>query len=177
MTLQEAENYFDDQIDYLKKMSLDGSPWIFLCGSAVIEYLSKLAAGKDDGGNGYKTFVTNYMPDAFRNFKYKGGQMDLPEQMYHVLRCGIVHSFSLIPNELAIRYGGRNRSIALTHNEPHLTQYSSQKTADACRLRANSFVADIDAARMRLFTQARSDLQIEKNIIGWLNKHPPIAAD
>ena len=45
VTLPEAETYFTGQIDDLKRMSADGTPWVFLCGSAVIDYLSKLADG------------------------------------------------------------------------------------------------------------------------------------
>jgi hypothetical protein len=130
MTLQEAEAYFRLRIDELKQMIPAGTPWVFLCGTAVIEYLSKLAVGKDDGGRGFKKFVTDYMPDGYRNFKYKSGADDLPLQLYHILRCGIVHSFSLIPDPNATRNKGRIRSVVLSHDEPHLTSYSSTAASD-----------------------------------------------
>ena len=124
MTLPEAEAYFTGRIDDLKRMSADGTPWVFLCSSAVIEYFSRLAAGKNDGAEGFKRFVKAYMPPAYLTFKYRSGLADLPEQLYHVLRCGIVHSFSLIPDTKAKSSGGRNRSIVLSHHEPHLSSYS-----------------------------------------------------
>src|SRR5262249_5273065 len=127
MTLHEAETYFMSRVADLKRMTADGTPWVFLCGSAFIEYLSKLADGKDGGAAGFKRLINTYMLAGYRTFKYKSGVAGLPEQLYHVLRCGIVHSFSLIPNRHTKRKGGRDRSVVLSHDEPHLTQYSSVK--------------------------------------------------
>jgi hypothetical protein len=177
VTLQEAETYFAPQIADLKRMIADGTPWVFLCGSAVIDYLSKLAAGKNGYGEGFKQFVTDYMPVAYRTFKYQSGATDLPEQLYHVLRCGIVHSFSLIPDKQARRKGGRDRSVVLSHDGPHLSAYSSTNAPDACRLRADGFVADLEAAMNKLFADASTNTLLAKNITAWLALHPPIAGN
>jgi hypothetical protein len=40
---------------------------------------------------------------------------DLHLQMYVTLRCGIVPSFSLFPDDKGISYNGRPRSIKLAH--------------------------------------------------------------
>lgn len=177
MTLEEAESYFGHKIADLKRMIADGTPWVFLCGSAVIDYLSKLAAGKNDHGEGFKQFVTDYMPATYRTFKYKSGETDLPEQLYHVLRCGIVHSFSLIPDAQARKKGGRNRSIVLSHDAPHLSAYSSTDAPDACCLRADGFVADLEQAMNKLFADASSNDQLAESISAWLAQHPPIAGN
>jgi hypothetical protein len=97
MTLAKAEKFFTAMIPDLSKMCSDGSPWVFLCGSAVIEYLSKLAYGAGGRANFIK-FIKAYMPIPYHEFRYASKSSDLPEQMYYVLRCGIVHSFSLIPD-------------------------------------------------------------------------------
>ena len=177
MTLQEAETYFARQIADLKRMIADGTPWVFLCGSAVIDYLSKLADGKNDGGAGFKRFVNTYMPTGYRIFKYKSGAADLPDQLYHVLRCGIVHSFSLIPDAQARSKGGRDRSVVLSHDEPHLSAYSSVNAPDACCLRADRFVDDLESAMKKLFADAATNAGLAAKITAWLAQHPPIAGN
>lgn len=178
MTLQDAKTYFTGHIAALKKMCSDGTPWVFLCASVVIEYLSKLAAGKDEGGAGFKKFIRQFFPDEYRNFRYQSGDIDLPEQMYHVLRCGIVHSFSMIPDTRGRDRGARDRSVVMSHDEVHLSPHSSAVVSDACCLRAETFVADIEKATKRLFTEAEADTaagrKLAKNIEAWLQQHPPI---
>jgi hypothetical protein len=162
-------------------MCPDGTPWVFLCASAVIEYLSKLAAGADQGGAGFKQFIHQYFPDGYLDFKYKSGTADLPEQMYHVLRCGIVHSFSMIPDSRGQDKGARDRSVVMSHHEVHLSPYSSSLAPDACCLRADAFVADIETATNKLFTAAQAATpvgqQVAQNIESWLQQHPPIRGD
>jgi len=177
VTLPEAQTYFTGHIDDLKRMSADGTPWVFLCGSALIDYLSKLADGRNDGGAAFKRFVNVYMPRGYLTFKYRSGLSDLPEQLYHVLRCGIVHSFSMIPDAQAKNKGGRDRSIVLSHHEPHLSPYSTANAPDACCLRADGFVADLEAAMKKLFTDAATNAQLAGNITAWLAQHPPIAGN
>jgi hypothetical protein len=181
MTLPEAKAYFEGHIAALKRMCPDGTPWVFLCCSVVIEYLSKIAAGQDNKGSGYKQFIRDYFPVAYREFKYQSGDADLPLQMYHVLRCGIVHSFSMIPDTVGRDKGARNRSVVMSHNDPHLSQHSGSLAVDACCLHADSFVEDIEKAMNKLFATADADTpegrQVAGNIQRWLKDHPPIQAN
>jgi hypothetical protein len=174
LTLPEAKNYFECRLNELNAMCSDGTPWVFLCGSALIEYLSKLAKGDDGGGAGFKEFVTKYMPQRYRDFQYESSDCDLPVQMYHVLRCGIVHSFSLIPDTRAKKHGGRDRSIVLSHTDPHLSCHSSLTAKDACVFNAEQFILDIEQAAKKLFDDAAQDAVLAGNITRWLRKHPPI---
>jgi hypothetical protein len=177
--LEEAETYFTAMIPGLGKMCCDGSPWVFLCGAAVIEYLSKLAYG-GGGRKNFINFIKEYLPGPYAEFKYMSGQQDLPEQMYHVLRCGIVHSFSLIPDEQGKENGGRDRSIALSHDisEGHIKSVDTKNGAkDACCLNAYEFVADLASAMRKLFEAARTNTEVKTNITNWLTKFPPIAGD
>src|SRR5689334_12604309 len=76
------------------------SPWCFLCLSALIDYLSIAAyPNKKKQRDRYVAFIENFFPAKYKNFKYKNGQTDLPDQMYYVLRNGLVHSFSLVPDD------------------------------------------------------------------------------
>jgi hypothetical protein len=178
MTLEEAEKYFTAMIPDLGKMCCDGSPWVFLCGTAVIEYLCKLAYGPG-GRKNFAKFIKEYMPASYRKFSYASKKQDLPEQMYHVLRCGIVHSFSLIPDEHGKKNGGRDRSIALSHDtrDGHIKRVSTQRAPDACCLNALEFVADLASAMRKLFDSAKTKKEVKTNITSWLEKCPPIAGD
>ena len=175
MTIQEAEDYFKKRIAELKAMCSEGTPWVFLCGTAMIDYLSRLADSENGNAKRFKDFVGRYMPEGYRTFKYQSGKEDLPTQLYHVLRCGIVHSFSLIPDSIAKKYGGRDRSILLSHKVCHLSSHAIDKASDACALNANNFICDIEFSMNELFAKANSDPQLAKNMTEWLVKHPPIA--
>jgi hypothetical protein len=179
MKLDEARQYFEGLIKSLRDICRNKrhkDPFVFLCGSAVIEYLSKLAAGEDTGATGYKGFVMEYMPAGYREFEYASGDQDLPVQMYHVLRCGIVHSFSLKAGNTARRNHGRDHSIGLSHDrrEGHLANVSQGKAHDACCLNAHEFVEDIAKAMRRLFDKAEADPTLRSNIETWLQQFPPI---
>ncbi len=162
----------------------DGTPLPFVLAAAIIDYLSKLVAGKDNKGQGYrdfiKTFLSKVRPE-YQTFVYSSGATDLPDQMYSVLRCGLIHSFSLTPDKLVRKQKGRPRSIALCHrsslgpNDKHLMQYSGPKNLDACRFVVEDFLDDLDEVVRLIFAQARSDAKLNANICGWLNASPPIA--
>jgi hypothetical protein len=178
MTLSEAEKYFTAMIPGLGKMCCDGSPWVFLCGTTIIEYLSKLAYGPGGRANFIK-FIKEYMPPSYNEFQYTSGQPDLPEQMYHVLRCGIVHNFSLVPDKRGNENGGRDRSIALSHDtrDGHIRSVKTKRAADACCLNAFEFVTDLASAMRKLFESAKGNAKLRNAITNWLKQCPPIAGD
>jgi hypothetical protein len=178
MTLEAAEEYFTAMVPGLGKMCCDGSPWVFLCGTAIIEYLSKLAYGPG-GRKNFIKFIKEYMPVSYGKFTYASKKQDLPEQIYHVLRCGIVHSFSLIPDEHGKKNGGRDRSVALSHDtrDGHIKRVSTERVSDACCVNAYEFVADLANAMRKLFDAAKSDSKLRDKITDWLKKYPPIAGD
>lgn len=130
MNIDGAEKYFTDRIRELSQMCVDRTPWVFVCSAAMIDYLSKLVNGEDKGGTGYKGFIRDYMAKVrpeYKTFTYADGKQDLPLQIYHVFRCGIVHSFSFIPDPQARAKGGRDRSIVISHRHSgpgHISKYS-----------------------------------------------------
>ena len=161
------------------------NPWGFLCVSALIDYLSRLANGKNLGRSGYIQFINDYLPAGYRKFQYQNGQQDLPEQMYHVLRCGLVHSFSLIPDEQAREKGGRDRSIVLIHTEAardrglsHLEVYLGLNgKLDAALFVAEDFLNDTKIAAYDLLQKATVGSQLESNILSWFGSYPPIKSE
>jgi hypothetical protein len=185
MDLVQAERYFRDRVKELRRSCEDRTPWVFLSASAMLEYLAKIVNGADKKADGYKSFIRDYFSavrSEYKDFKYKSGDQDLPIQMYHVLRCGIVHNFSLIPDSTARAKCGRDRSIVLCHKREsdsegwhHLMPYTSDKVADAALFVAEEFVNDIARVVDFIFGKARKDSALSQNIELWLKNHPPIA--
>jgi hypothetical protein len=167
MTLSDAHRRFTERLK---------------CSAAFLEYLAKLSDGADTGGPGYKNFVTTWLArvrPAYASFRYRGGQADLPDQMYHVLRCGIVHSLSAIPDARARAKGGRDRSIILCHRAesqqrtmPHLSNYSTPQIPDAAVFVAEDFVDDISSVVEIMFTEAVPGSALERCMDTWLGQYP-----
>lgn len=182
MNLQEGEEYFAGRTQELLAACNDGTAWVFVFASTLVEYLAKLVNGQNTTRQHYIQFIKDYMAKIrpeYATFSYQNGNQDLPEQMYHILRCGIVHSFSFVPDQQAMNSGGRERSIVLSHRtagRPHLSSYSSVKAPDAAIFVAEDFVEDIEKAIRHIFSDARSRADLKANIETWLSTHPPIMA-
>lgn len=187
MKLLEAEKYFINRVAELGAMCAKKDPWVFLCSSAFLEYTMKIVEGKDRGVSGYKDLITkyNYFPDKYKTFVYRCGKQDLPEQMYSILRCGLVHSFSLKP----IKPGphGRLNSISLCHkceadtkNLHHLQNYYGiNGDVDSALFVAEDFVCDIRNAINSIFVCAKTypSCLLASNIESWLSICPPVSGD
>ena len=175
----EAKEYFLDKSESLIQLAEDSTQrnsFVFLLCSAMIEYLTRLTHNRTTNGNDYSEFIKQYFPSEYRDFKYKSGKRDLPEQMYYVLRCGLVHSFSLIPDERSRNSGGRIRSIVLTHRdeaEAHLSN-TAVDNLDAAIFVAEDFCADLKNVVEILFEKSKKDQDLHEKMNKWLNDHPPI---
>jgi hypothetical protein len=133
MDLQTAHGKFRERIEDIKEFCSTESPLVFVLASAYLDYLAKLSS------KGYKDFIIERLSKVrpgYKSFRFRCGEADLPVQMYHVLRCGILHSFSLIPDEVARERGGRDGSIVLFHRKgsqergfSHLSNYADSKAA------------------------------------------------
>lgn len=118
MTLDEAHQFLRGRLEEMRPWLPSQGAWVFVCAASFLEYLAKIVDGRDRGARGYKAFIRDWLTRirlAYRTFRSRSGETDLPTQMYHVLRCGMVHSFSLIPDDRARIKGGRDRSIVLCH--------------------------------------------------------------
>jgi hypothetical protein len=173
MTLDQAKSHFSDMLQKLRNM--EPSPWPFLCSAAMLEYLAKMAIG--DGRQCYIEFVRRYLGSKYSDYTFADGRKDLPEQLYHILRCGIVHSFSLTP-DLNQYHNGRNESIVIAHKGRHLTKYPTTDAhhKDAVWLVFLDFADDIQSAIAGIFSKAASDLNLKNRIEQHLTRKPPIAA-
>lgn len=185
MTLVEAKSYFLKEAGHIRKICDDGTPWGFLCAAAMLDYLTRMTHGKETNAEDYKDFVKSYLAKVrpgYENFRYRCGKDDLPAQMYHVLRCGLVHSFSMFPDNKGRKKGARERSIALCHRKEivqdpslkHLGNYSKGKVKDAALLVAEDFAEDIYQLVKMIFKTAEQDADLKKNIELCLNQFPPL---
>ncbi len=189
MTDNKIEQYFKNRIQELKQIAARGDPWVFLNASSFIEYLAKMRLGRITTAQDYKEFLEKYFFQIcphYRNFKYCSGKCDLADQMYHVLRCGIVHSFSLIADRQAQARGGRHRSIVLAHRlegRAHLSHFVNNRRKpkiDAVVFVAEDFVEDIERVTEALFNESKESSpngrQLKQNIRQWVKQYPPIGA-
>lgn len=176
-----------DRAIELKSLAERGDPWFFLCASSYLEYLAKLTYGKSTTQTDYKQFLKDYFFQVCPNylaFRYSNGNNDLEVQMYHTLRCGIVHSFSMIADAQAVNRGGRHRSILLAHRhsgKTHLSSYVNNRhkpKVDAAIFVAEDFAEDIEKATKFVFALSRkhnaAGTTLKTNIGRWSQQHPPI---
>ncbi|HEX7287664.1 MAG TPA: hypothetical protein VF532_15860 [Candidatus Angelobacter sp.] len=189
MTDNEIEQYFKNRIQELKQIATRGDPWIFLNASSFIEYLAKMRLGRTTTRRDYKDFLKQYFFQVcprYGNFKYRSAKLDLADQMYHVLRCGVVHSFSLFADPQARVHGGQDRSIVLAHRlegKAHLSPFVNNRRKpkiDAAIFVAEDFVEDIERVTETLFKESKKRTpdgrELRQNIRRWVKQFPPIGA-
>lgn len=111
------------------------------------------------------------------DFQFKSRKKDLPAQMYFILRCGIVHKFSLVPGQEEIKNGGRPRSILLSHRKngnTHFKEYT-KNGMDSVVFTAEDFAEDLEKLVKLIFdVEVPKNPNLEKNIENWVSKFPPI---
>ncbi|MCC6412924.1 MAG: hypothetical protein IT270_14765 [Saprospiraceae bacterium] len=179
--LEDIHRYYKDRLDELTKYASEGDPWVFILLAAFIEYMVKITSNKDEtNSNDYKDFIKHYLSLVnvqYRDFTFNQGTQDLPAQMYHTLRCGVIHSFSMIPDKISTKYGGRPRSILLAHRKNgkiHLSVHI-EDGMDSVIFTAEDFLDDIKKLVEVIFIEkATNDANLKNNIIDWFNKYQPI---
>lgn len=183
-TLSKIHDYYGKMIDQVQLFAMtfgSGDLWTFLMCSSYVDYLVKMVNNTEEtGSNDYKEFIRLYLfqiDKRYKDIKYKSGTQDLPEQMYHVLRCGITHSFSLIPDKKSTSKGGRPRSIVLGHRkqgEIHLTPYTENGN-DSEIFTIEDLPADLKKVLDLIFKDiAPTNSLLENNILNWVKTYPPI---
>lgn len=180
-TLTEIHSYYKARIEEVKKYSTNGDPWAFLMAASYIDYLVRIVYNIEPTTHKeYKQFIRDYLSlvnPKYKDFAYESGNQDLPEQMYHVLRCGIIHGYSLVPDEKSRNHGGRVRSILLAHKkngETHLNKYN-KNNFDSVVFTAENFTEDLEKVLDKIFVDiAPQDSNLSNNIVNWVTKYPPI---
>ena len=183
-SIKDVKSTLDSTFGALTNVCSRKSHLGFLCLSAMIDYLSKLAYRDDlKGWERYPKFIKEFFPRKYSEFEYKTGEKDLPRQMYYVLRNGMVHSFTLVPNEMGRRHGGRLKSIVLCHRREakqdrlyHLHLYKDRqgRFENAALFVMEDFLEDTKLAAYNLMSKAKRDSHLRQNVLEWFAKYPPI---
>jgi len=166
----------------------------------MIDYLAGLHQGKKAGKADYIAFIREYFPKAYSDFEYntahrkpgtglkrKNGtrtkreltRKDLPEQMYYILRCGLVHRFSLVPSPAELENGGRERSITIHSRDDsqrdgkkHLDNFSQPPfVQDSAYFVDEDLLDDIIGVTKALFADKKNHPKIRR----MLNTQPFIS--
>lgn len=164
--------YWNDRVSELK--TINHAIWGFVGAASLLEIGAKLGNNGTGGRSNYKNFVRT-LGSKYVDFQFQNGKKDLDVQMYHVFRCGLLHSFCLVADSQGSDAGARSDSIVLaslkdegteeTHNCISYTKYNK----DACILVLEPFVTDIGIAIGKLF----EDSTLEASIEATYKQNPP----
>jgi len=172
------KTYCQNRLSELFPILTGGTPWGFLCLSSYVDFLAKLESNNDGKQKGYKQFFSKWFPKEYTEFTYSSGKQDLPEQFYHVFRCGLCHSFSLVPDSVAKKKGGRIKSISISHDGideidgtlyTHLSNYT-KNGHDSAILIGGDLCKDLSVVIDNMF----KDESVQRNSEAWVSKFPPI---
>lgn len=166
--MEQEYKYLKDHCLALFKIATHGDPWVFVCASAMIEYLQKMT-----GEGKYADFILNYLSkidSRYKDFKYANGDQNLPEQMYFVLRNGLVHSFTLKPNKIN---SGKMNSILLSHDAPHFS-IRTDNGLDACILNGYTLVDDLCKVIDLIYEMAKTNVVLRASINDYWKLNPSI---
>lgn len=178
--LKNLKNQLKDVIKYMRDTKSAGTACRFIVPCCFLDYLTKLYNGKSTKSEHYIHFIESNLKKVnskYKDFKYKNGEMDLPEQIYYIMRCGLVHSFSLSPEKkYEGKNSGRKQSIVLADETDkelnHLDSFSNDKIKDACVFKLDVFIDDLEKVLDKMFKSAESKPDIQKNILKWAKACP-----
>lgn len=175
-TLSAKEQYLLGLVDAIVKM--EPTPFPFLCTATMVEYLMKISGY----GDKYAKFVSDNFPSSYKDFQYNNGKKDLPEQMYFILRNGLVHTFSLFPDRKGKSDGGRERAILITHRSSNdgqhldnITKTSKGFCGDAALFVLEDFCYDISSVIRNIFAEAETNHKTKHKINKNWERSPPAA--
>ncbi|MEK6616329.1 MAG: hypothetical protein AABZ32_09500 [Bacteroidota bacterium] len=176
LNLDQVKAYCVDRISEIRSVFVVSPAFGFVCAASFIEFVSKLYTGIDKDGAGYIEFIENEFPAKYKTFKFISTDMDLAKQIYTVFRCGLLHAFSLTPDEKN-RDAKTVRTIVISHNGvygdkkyTHLQNFTEGKF-DAAMLIGEDFCKDIEYSLKFLNgSDALKNVQIR------LLKQPPLSS-
>lgn len=187
VTLKAISAYLNARLKELEDLASPGHPWSFLASCTYLDFCSALAIGGKAGKEDFKNFVKDYLfpvrPE-YNVASYPMTGLKLDDQMYHVLRCGVTHSFSMRAEQdakSAVKFPTKPLSIMLAHrksNIPHLQYIELRGGTEAYALIAEDFVADLRKATDAFLSAARkrstAGASLRKGIISRFKSRPPL---
>ena len=176
----EIRTYCLDRIEELRSILNGGTAWGFLGAAAFVDFLSRLRFGKATGQTQYKAFICEFFPDHYRGKRFARTHISdeydtLPSQFYHILRCGVLHSFSLSVDEKSEGKGWTSSVIISTNGKHgdreyrHLDSFT-EGDYDAIVLIGDELANDLVKTVDRMFDAE----DVRKNSVKWWTKCKPL---
>lgn len=192
VNLKSIQRYLEARVDEVQKIASEGHPWGFLASCTLLDFCASLANNKSATKTEFKNFCIDYLFKTRQEYSAAIYQPRLSQthpillsnQIYHVLRCGITHGFSLTPNpppNINPNFNPVARSIILAHrnsNLTHLAHVEYTNGLDAFILISEEFSLDIATTIKLMFQAARkknlTGKALSNNILNYFKKFPPI---
>ncbi|MCG0997583.1 hypothetical protein [Acetobacter persici] len=191
MLIDRYQNYINNRILELKtaqliksdKDRLNGSIWDFVLMGCLVEIVAKLNCTNKSlytFDKISKLFNDRLPKYRIPSYKTHDNINDVPEQIYMVMRCGLIHSLSLVPDEKykekkKYEKHWRKGSLLLSHKGNHLqmmTWSPDGEPFEACQLDYSSMLDDMQTALDAIFRDAKQDTALSVHIETFVKANP-----
>lgn len=164
-------SYITDRVEELDRYSKDGSAFFFLMASSFIDFLSCAVRNSTSTGASYREFIVGRFGSI--NLMYQNDDVALA--MYCIMRNGLLHNFSFVPDHRGDCRGVEGstiRSITVFHLRNGYTDDNHLVVNDSSLwIGAEPFAQDIRSVMLEILR----DADLERNILLWCERHPPLA--
>ena len=189
--LNAIDQYLKDRLDELDSLARRGDPWIFEACCTFIEMLAERAnteknTNTEKKGNRFRNFVQNYLMPS--NPLYEAAENQYPKNkqkkshkisnnLWTVLRCGVVHSFSMKADdgEYKILLGHRKNSKSNISDHLKVVDVNDEtKNYKALLIMAEDFVEDLKKCTQGIIEKAKQDSKFCDSFTKEFSDNPPL---
>lgn len=186
VTLKGILSYLKSRSNELVDLAARGDPWFFGGACTLLEVCASLRYGRAAGKKDFKDFCRDYLfpvRSEYAAATYPSTGLVLEDQLYHILRCGVVHAFSMSPDphSSSAAFRPTPRSIMLAHSQPglnHLARVEIVRGPESYVLIAQEFAIDVSRMIDGLFTAANkrttNGMDLRTNILKRFREHLPL---
>lgn len=163
---------------------LNGSIWDFVLMGCLVDVISRINYNNIKSSIKRTSKLFDDRLPKYREVYYNKPKIinDVPEQIYMVMRCGLVHSLSLVPNKdymtsKSYENHWRKGSLLLTHRGNHLqmrTRIHNGEPIDACQLDYSTMLDDMQSALDAIFQDAKQDTTLSDHIETFVRENPTL---
>ena len=191
-TISDVDKYLKDRLNELSLLAQGGDPWVFGACSTFIEMMAFRVYYNPTNPAAvshrtYVKFCDEYLyPRRKRTtISFSDGTIvKFNEQIYAILRCGVVHTFSMNPTPRDPNQA-RPYSLFLGHLKNfqgnksfHLKKVKIDKSDGSCKenailVLAECFVDDLKACTSKIINKAKKNNTLRTSILQSFKTHPP----
>lgn len=195
--LSHVEKYLNDRLDELADLANRGDPWVFGACSTYIEmlafrvYYSRIITRNGPTRNqatgaDYIELCNGYLYPRRKNsvIRYSNGdEVKFTDQLYYILRCGVVHTFSMNPTprnpntakpySIILGHAQNFKSTKTKHLQKiKIDQASGSASEEAVLIFAEDFVDDLKKCTKKIIQKAKKDCNLRNGILRSFETHP-----